>query len=82
MKPRIYIDTSVIGGCHDDEFSEWSDALFDEIRSGLKMAVVSDLTRLELEEAPKNVVDVLSSIPKEQVEDVFLGREVIHEKEV
>ena len=22
-KPRIYIDTSVIGGCFDDEFAEW-----------------------------------------------------------
>jgi hypothetical protein len=24
MKQRIYIDTSVIGGCEDEEFSKWS----------------------------------------------------------
>ena len=48
---------------------------FDEFRTGTKGAVVSDLTRLELEEAPQNVKDVLSSIPEEYVEDVFLGEE-------
>ena len=77
MKPRIYIDTSVIGGCLDDEFSDWSNALFDEIRSGLKMAVVSDLTRRELEEAPQNVMEILSSIPNGQMEDVFLDEDAI-----
>jgi hypothetical protein len=24
MKQRIYVDTSVIGGCEDEEFSRWS----------------------------------------------------------
>ena len=27
---RIYIDTSVIGGCFDEEFQEWSQKLFEE----------------------------------------------------
>jgi hypothetical protein len=40
LKPRIYIDTSVIGGCEDDEFSLWSIRLFDEFRKGLKTAVI------------------------------------------
>jgi hypothetical protein len=30
MKRSIYTDTSVIGGCLDEEFSEGSIALFDE----------------------------------------------------
>ncbi len=30
MKQRVYIDTSVIGGCFDREFKEWSNQLFDE----------------------------------------------------
>ena len=33
--PRIYIDTSVIGGCFDDEFNVWSNALFNDLRKGL-----------------------------------------------
>lgn len=48
MRQRVYIDTSVIGGCRDDEFAQWSNALFDEFRDGAKIAVVSDLTLLEL----------------------------------
>ena len=31
---RIYLDTSVFGGCFDDEFSEDSKALFDDIKAG------------------------------------------------
>ncbi len=77
MKPRIYIDTSVIGGCRDEEFSEWSNTLFEEFRSGLKVAVVSDLTRRELEEAPQQVREILSAIPAEQIENVFLSAEAI-----
>jgi hypothetical protein len=77
MRPRIYIDTSVIGGCLDDEFADWSTVLFDEFRTGEKVAVVSDLTRLELEEAPQNVREVLSSIPEEHLENVFLDEEAL-----
>jgi hypothetical protein len=36
MKPKIYIDTSAIGGCFDDEFQEYSNKLFDEFKSGKK----------------------------------------------
>lgn len=32
--PRIYIDTSVVGGCLDEEFSAESNALFREARAG------------------------------------------------
>lgn len=77
MKPRVYIDTSVIGGCFDDEFAEWSNALFEEFRVGVKVTVVSDLTRRELEEAPQNVRNILSSVPDEQLENVFLNEEAI-----
>jgi hypothetical protein len=35
MKQRIYIDTSVIGGCEDKEFSKWSIQLFEaDLRDG------------------------------------------------
>ena len=75
MKPRVYIDTSVIGGCFDEEFAVWSLKLFGEFHAGSKTAVVSDLTRRELEGAPKNVQDILLSLPVGSIENVFLSDE-------
>jgi len=75
MRQRIYIDTSVIGGCEDEEFSKWSNLFFDELREGLKIAVISDLTRRELERAPENVKNILSSLADTSVENVFLTEE-------
>ena len=77
MKPRIYIDTSVIGGCIDDEFAVWSKMLFNEFHRGEKIAVVSDLTLQELEESPQEVKQVLSRLPPESIEHVFLTEEAI-----
>lgn len=75
MKQRIYIDTSVIGGCEDEEFSRWSIQLFEELQRGLRIAVVSDLTRREIEKAPENVKKRLSSLTDVNVENVFLTGE-------
>ena len=75
MHKRIYIDTSVIGGCLDEEFSHWSNQLMREFRSGFKIAVISDLTLRELEEAPDAVKKVISSIPEHNLEYVFLAAE-------
>jgi len=46
--PRVYIDTSVIGGCLDEEFQEYSLALFDAARTGRARLVVSDVTLVNL----------------------------------
>jgi len=67
--------TSVIGGCVDNEFATWSNLLFEEFRRGIKVAVVSDLTRRELEVAPKNVQKMLFTIPESNLENVFLAEE-------
>jgi hypothetical protein len=75
MKQRIYIDTSVVGGCEDEEFSMWSIQLFEELRQGLRIAIISDLTRRELEGAPETVKKVLLSLPDANVENVFLTEE-------
>ncbi len=75
MKQRIYIDTSVIGGCEDEVFTEWSIQLFEEFRQGLRIAVVSDLTHRELEKAPESVKKRLLSLPEEDIENVFLTGE-------
>jgi hypothetical protein len=46
---NVYADTSVIGGCFDEEFNVWSNALIKEFISGIKRIVISDLTLQELE---------------------------------
>ena len=46
---RVYADTSVIGGCLDEEFAEWSLAVLDMARRGEILMLVSDvLTEDEL----------------------------------
>jgi len=43
MKPRIYTDTSIIGGCFDEEFEIWSNKLIDEISQSRYIAVISEV---------------------------------------
>ena len=60
----MYIDTSVIGGCFDKEFDEWSLALFEEFKSGAKIALISGLTLEELDLAPIKVRVKILEIPE------------------
>jgi len=55
MVKRVYVDSSVIGGIHDAEFSKYSQALFREFRMGLYIPVVSDITENEIASAPDRV---------------------------
>lgn len=55
---RVYIDTSVLGGCFDAEFAAWSNALMSDFRLGRLGPVVSELIEAELADAPGNVQDV------------------------
>lgn len=54
-KLRIYVDTSVIGGCFDPEFQFWSNGLMKDFREGQFIAVLSDITATEVEPAPEAV---------------------------
>jgi len=72
---RVYIDTSVIGGCLDEEFKEWSLRLFSEFASGRKIAVISDLTRSELEPAPDAIKAILDTMPASGCEPISLSQE-------
>ena len=53
MKPRIYTDTSVLGGCEDDEFRDPSRRLLDAFVRGELTLVLSELTLRELGPLPK-----------------------------
>jgi hypothetical protein len=65
---KIYIDTSVIGGCYDDEFAEWSKKLIEEFKAGLYIPVVSELTEAEIGNAPEPVQNVLIDLLKSNCE--------------
>jgi predicted nucleic acid-binding protein len=68
---HIYVDTSVIGGCFDEEFSEASNHLFDLARSGRLVLLVSDVVLREMENAPEFVRNLLSSLPDSCIERVY-----------
>lgn len=75
MTIQVYIDTSVIGGCIDQEFKEWSIMLFNEFKNGSKIAVISDITLDELELAPKKVRSLLKLIPEKYLKIVESNHE-------
>ncbi|MBI4646788.1 MAG: type II toxin-antitoxin system VapC family toxin [Bacteroidia bacterium] len=72
MKPRIYVDTSVIGGYFDKEFADATQQLFELVRKGEIIIVYSEITEDELFDAPKNVRDFFDGLPKNQLEIVEL----------
>ena len=55
---RIYIDTSVLGGCFDPEFATWSNGLMRDFRAGRYVPVLSDVTAAEVASAPTPVRDL------------------------
>jgi predicted nucleic acid-binding protein len=59
---KIYVDTSVFGGYYDDEFSEVTRILFDEIKKNKYQVVISDLTEKELISAPENVKNLIEKL--------------------
>ena len=75
MKQRIYLDTSVVGGYFDDEFSADTISFFDRVRNGEIIVILSDILEAELLRAPEFVKDLLTTIPKEQIENIQLSPE-------
>jgi len=68
--PRIYIDTSVVGGCLDEEFQDQSRALFDMAQDGKAVLLVSELLVRELARAPDDVRKVLADVSPRCVETI------------
>jgi hypothetical protein len=54
-RQRIYLDTSVIGGCFDPEFAPWSTGLMRDFREEYFVPVVSELVAAEVGQAPEFV---------------------------
>ena len=64
IRQRIYIDTSVIGGCFDDEFSKWSNGLFQDFKNKIYSPVISEVVETELKLAPTNVKELYRDLLK------------------
>ncbi|NLE00650.1 MAG: type II toxin-antitoxin system VapC family toxin [Fibrobacter sp.] len=92
ITPRIYLDTSVIGGCFDNEFQCWSNTLFQDICNGLFKAVTSNIVAAEIADAPNNVqmryrelinrgVEVLSETKESEfILNEYKNREILTQK--
>ena len=59
---RLYLDTSVIGGYYDPEFSEWTRPLIDDILNRKHVSIISDITIMEIMDAPRNVNQLLEKL--------------------
>jgi len=75
MRPRIYVDTSVFGGCEDIEFIGHSRRLVAAMAGGEYGMVISEVTLLELETAPTAVRAHLERVPDLLVEVLALDAE-------
>jgi len=63
MKPiRVYIDTSVFGGCFDPEFQKASKLFFERIKLGHFIPCVSSIVAQEIERAPAEVRNAFKEI--------------------
>ena len=86
-KPNIYVDTSVIGGCFDDEFSYWSHKLIDNFYNDDIAIFISTITEVELIDAPEivkelyyNLVDSEVIVLEETEESLVLAEKYIVEE--
>ena len=77
MIARVYVDTSVIGGCRDEEFQEHSERLFADFEADRLRAVISNITIAEVLQAPEEVRAVLERPALQQAEKVYLNEEAV-----
>jgi len=72
---RVYVDTSVIGGCFDKEFAKESLALVQAAREGRIVLLLSDLLVDELAKARPEIQNALSDLLPNAYEEVSGGEE-------
>ncbi len=75
-KLRVYADTSVFGGCFDEEFAEASKRFFEEVRAGRFELIISATTLRELGDAPDRVQALLDELGQELYKVVELTSEI------
>ena len=65
MRPKLYIDTSVIGGYFDEEFQKETILLFERIAEAKFDIYFSEINETELSLAPPHIRNVRALIPEE-----------------
>lgn len=76
-KQRIYIDTSVIGGCCDKEFEEYSNGLMQDFKFGNFKAVISEIVEVEIKPAPEEVLKIYEELLTTEPEIIQIYEEVL-----
>lgn len=77
---RIYADTSVFGGLHDDEFARPTREMFRQADAGALVLVTSAVVQAELEAAPERVRHEFESrLPRLEIVDVTEGAIALQE---
>ena len=74
---NVYADTSVIGGCFDEEFKEWSLALVEEFKAGRHHLMLSEMMLQEIELARKEVRGKIKEIPEDNIIGIGINDEAI-----
>ncbi len=77
MTQRFYFDTSVFGGVYDVEFEEDTLQLFEMVKMGYVLCVYSNLTELEIMEAPTRVKEYFENIKANYAEKVVVTEEIL-----
>jgi hypothetical protein len=69
-RSRIYVETSVLGGCFDPEFRYWTHGLIEDFRKGTFQPVMSDIVAsevLELHESIRGIHRELLALGAQEV---------------
>ena len=77
MVPKIYIDTSIVGGFFDDEFSNDTKALLERLENKEIVFLISTVLQQELQKAPLNVRKLLDQYDSSCFEHIELTKEAI-----
>lgn len=77
MPPRYYLDTSVFGGVFDAEFEVESRRIFELVKSGEIICILSEVTQGELADAPERVRHFVQSTMGYFIEEIPLTDESI-----
>ena len=75
-KIRVYVDTSVIGGCFDPEFEKWSNVLFKNFEDKILVPLTSAVVEKEIEFAPAEVQKKFEDFLKLKPEIIKLNKEI------
>lgn len=67
-KSKIYVDTSVLGGRFDEEFSYWSQKLIENFYNKDILIFISNITEAEIVDAPDEVKELYYKLVDSDVE--------------